>query len=374
MLSVRRAAPVVVGLTATLVMAVTTSFLWATDTPASADAFAGALPNGGHLTREVSALPERLSETGLYLADGSIDPRNRPFVPVYPLWTDGAAKRRWIRLPEGARIDVSDIDAWRFPPGTILWKEFSWRGRKVETRMIRVESDSQVTFAAYVWNDSQTEALLAPAEGVPRAFEIVAGKRHAIPGVADCGACHKSGPTPVLGFNALQLSDERDPLAPHAAALGTGAVTLRTLVEEDRLQPARPELVTRPPRIRERDPVGRAAIGYLSTNCGVCHNARGPLTRLGFSLQHDASGAPNALEPALATTLGATGRFVVSHDGAASARLLVPGSPSESVLLQRMSSRRSAVQMPPLGTVLADMAAIKLVSRWIAGLRAAASR
>ncbi|MEW5919279.1 MAG: hypothetical protein AB1762_22950, partial [Gemmatimonadota bacterium] len=163
MLTVRRAAPVVVGLTATLVMAVTTSLLWATDPPASADAFAGPSPNGTHLTREPQALPARLSETGLYLADGSIDPRNRPFVPVYPLWTDGAAKKRWIRLPEGTRIDVSDIDAWRFPPGTILWKEFSWRGRKVETRMVRIEADSQVTFASYVWNDSQTEAVLAPA-------------------------------------------------------------------------------------------------------------------------------------------------------------------------------------------------------------------
>ena len=55
--------------------------------------------------------PQRLSETGLFLADGTIDPRNRPFVPQYPLWSDGAAKSRWIHLPEGAKIDVSDIDA-----------------------------------------------------------------------------------------------------------------------------------------------------------------------------------------------------------------------------------------------------------------------
>jgi hypothetical protein len=177
-----------------------------------------------------------------------------------------------------------------------------------------------------------------------------------------------------LGFTALQLSDDRDPLAPHAEPLGDGAVTLRTLLQEDRLKPARPELLTRPPRIRERDPVGRAAIGYLNTNCGVCHNAAGPLTRLGFSLQHDPSGAPNATEPALATTLGTTGRFVVQQDSRASARLLVPGSPVESVLLQRMSSRRPAIQMPPLGTVLADSVAIALLTRWIGALRTAARR
>ena len=65
--------------------------------------------------------PSRLSQTGLYDKSGEIDPRNLPFVPQYPLWSDGAEKSRWIQLPEGARIDVSDIDVWRFPAGTRFW-------------------------------------------------------------------------------------------------------------------------------------------------------------------------------------------------------------------------------------------------------------
>ena len=80
--------------------------------------------------------PPAASETGLYAADGTIDPRNLPFAPQYPLWTDGAAKARWIRLPEARAIDVTDVDAWRFPAGTMLWKEFAFGGRKVETRML----------------------------------------------------------------------------------------------------------------------------------------------------------------------------------------------------------------------------------------------
>src|SRR5688572_7892642 len=83
--------------------------------------------------------PSRLSETGLYNptgATGAIDSRNVPFVPQYPLWTDGAEKLRWVQLPADATIDVSDIDAWRFPVGARFWKQFSWNGRKVETRMI----------------------------------------------------------------------------------------------------------------------------------------------------------------------------------------------------------------------------------------------
>lgn len=308
--------------------------------------------------------PLRLSETGLSVADGSIDPRNRQFVPQYPLWTDGAAKRRWVRLPDDAHIDVRDLDAWRFPRGTTFWKEFSWNGRPVETRMIRIGHDGRAAFATYVWNEQRTEAVRAPEEGVPRAWEILRGRWHAIPSVADCRTCHESGPSPVLGFSALQLSDDRDSLAPHAEPPARGGVTLRTLVAEDRLRPARPDLAVHPPRIRARDPVERAALGYLSANCGTCHNARGPLARLGFSLRHERTARPDVPEPVLATVVGHSGRFAVPGD-TVGARLVEPGAPDASAVLHRMQSRRAATQMPPLGTVLADSAGIDIVRRWI---------
>jgi hypothetical protein len=309
--------------------------------------------------------PARLSETGLYRADGSIDPRNRPVAPQYPLWTDGARKSRWIRLPAGATIDAADVDAWSFPPGTVIWKEFAWGGRRVETRLMRRERDGGWTYATYAWSEDQADALLAPREGIPGAHEVAPGRRHSIPGVDDCTACHGSAPSPVLGFTALQLSDDRDPLAPHAEPLPAGAVTLRTLVAEGRLVPARAELAARPPRIRAQGPVERAAVGYLSANCGSCHNARGPLARLGFSLLHSEA---DGTEPALATAVGAGTRFPVPGAPADSARVIEPGAPERSALLHRLRSRRPASQMPPLGTVVADTTAAALVRRWIEGL------
>lgn len=340
---------------AALALAGATALLAARGEPAAADASATA----------PEPVPARLSATGLYLADGTVDPRCRPFVPQYPLWTDGAAKARWIRLPEGAIIDVADLDAWRFPVGTTLWKEFAWGGRKVETRMLRAEADGSWTFASYVWTEAQDDALLAPADGVPAAFEIAPGKRHSIPSRADCGACHLSAPSAVLGFGALQLSDDRDPLAPHAEPLPPGAVTLRTLVQEDLLAPPRPGLAQQPPRIRASDPVERAALGYLSANCGACHNARGPLARLGFVLLHDAAADASAPEPARTTTADAAGRFLVPGIPADESRIVATGAPRRSALLHRMQSRRPASQMPPLGSVIADAEAIDLVRRWI---------
>ncbi|MFO7608210.1 MAG: hypothetical protein R6X35_03265 [Candidatus Krumholzibacteriia bacterium] len=315
-----------------------------------------------------AAAPARLADTGLFAADGSIDPRNLPYSPQYPLWTDGAEKARWIFLPAGSRIDVGDVDAWRFPVGTKLWKEFAFAGHKVETRLIwhRVEGDW--VYAAYVWNDEQTDAVLAPADGVPDAWEIAPGKRHAVPGTADCRACHEGGASRALGFSALQLSDDRDPLAPHAEPLPPGAVTLASLAAAGRLEPPRPELVTSPPRIRSADPLARAALGYLAGNCASCHNGDGPLARLGLRLEHDVDGASGAPEPALASAVDAAGRWFVPGVPADSSRIVAPGAPRHSALLHRMASRRPSSQMPPLGSVIADAEGLRLVRTWIEGL------
>ena len=100
------------------------------------------------------AAPQDLRETGLY-ADAEtlqIDPKHLAFSPQYPLWTDGAAKRRWISLPPDSAIDASDPDAWIFPVGTRLWKEFSFNGRRVETRYMERRPDGQWLYAAYAWS------------------------------------------------------------------------------------------------------------------------------------------------------------------------------------------------------------------------------
>jgi hypothetical protein len=145
----------------------------------------------------LAALPERLSDTGLYAnpATLAVDPRNRPFTPQYPLWSDGAAKRRWVRLPDGATIDARDVDAWDLPVGTRFWKEFTFNGVRVETRHFVKTGADQWAFASYVWTHDQRDATRAPADGVPDAAEIAPGKWHNIPSDTECRACHDSGRT-----------------------------------------------------------------------------------------------------------------------------------------------------------------------------------
>ena len=83
----------------------------------------GAEPQPARLAVTVASapLPQRLSETGLYVPDSlRVRGDNIAFAPQYPLWSDGTSKRRWIYLPPGAAIAASKVDAWEFPVGTRL--------------------------------------------------------------------------------------------------------------------------------------------------------------------------------------------------------------------------------------------------------------
>lgn len=307
------------------------------------------------------AAPSRLSETGLYAGGhvGTIDPRNQPYSPQYPLWSDGAAKTRWIFLPPGTAIDTRGD--WQFPAGTKFWKEFTFNGRKVETRFLWHASADTWVFATYLWNEEGTDALLAPDAGVPGVVELAAGRRHDVPGIADCRACHGERRPGPLGFNALQLSTDRDPNAIHVEPLAAGMTTLATLDRAGQLSPARPDLVANPPRIRTSDPETRAILGYFSSNCGTCHNGSGEIAYQGASLKHSDIADGDAVAAALlaqATTWqvpGVAGRSL----------MLNRTQPDASAMLARMKSRRPSSQMPPLGTVLGDADAIAAVERWL---------
>lgn len=311
------------------------------------------------------SLPDRLRDTGLYEAGGGlgVDPRNRPFAPQYPLWTDGATKARWIGMPPVAVIDASDATGWRFPVGTKLWKEFSFGGRKVETRLLWRATAREWIGASYAWNDEQTDAVLVPADGLPRAAEVAPGRWHAIPSRTDCLACHGRTPTP-LGFNLLQLSTDRDPNALHGEPLRPGMVTVATLVGEGLIAPADPRWVAAPPRIVTSSPRTRAMLGYLAANCGSCHNAGGEIAVLGPSLAFmdvmadgDAVAKRLVDHPTKWQTPGvAEGQSALVH----------AAEPERSAMLVRMRSRRPSSQMPPLGTVMQDQKAVAAMAAWIA--------
>jgi hypothetical protein len=263
--------------------------------------------------------------------------------PSFELWADGATKRRWIQLPDGGTINADDMDSWAFPVGTKVWKEFSIHGRPVETRLLEHVHGGDWLGVAYVWSADGADAVAAPG-GVVH----VAGTEHDVPSAGDCHGCHGGRESYILGFSALQLA--------HPAA--SGEINLDGLA-------ARGMLSRRPPRsfTVSGDEPTREALGYLHANCGHCHNSRQPSGKecfhpnssLDLWLQVDRLGSPEET-PTYATTIP---------------RLIVPGAPEESPLVQRMVGAEflAPPRMPPLGTVRTDEKGVDLIRHWIAGMK-----
>ena len=297
-------------------------------------------------------LPTRLHATGLYV-DGSrtVRSENLAFSPQYPLWSDGASKRRWIYLPPGTAIDGSKPDTWEFPPGTRLWKEFSY-GRPIETRMIERLADGSWRFATYAWNAEGTEAVLVPSDGATVAHSGAAGGRYTLPSRADCLACHEGAAVPVLGFSALQLSTDRDPLAAHAEPRQVEQADLALLVSRGLV---RNLPIGLSPRIAAPSAARRAALGYLHANCGHCHNETGGVPGVDLLLAQQAGASQPSAEATLRSLFAESSRY--RAPGAAVDR--------HALILQRMQSTSALSRMPPIGVEVVDREGLALLGRWI---------
>jgi hypothetical protein len=289
-----------------------------------------------------------LSETGLYsdIKANTLAPGVEPFEPRFALWSDGAVKRRWISLPAGAKIDTSDMDAWKLPVGTKLWKEFSRDGVRVETRIVERTTASDWLLLAFQWKPDQSDAVTVP-EGVQNA----SGTPHDIPSATQCKSCHTGAPDRVLGFSAIQLAGTTGPLD-LAALAARGALSQA---------PSTPPIVP-------GHAVVVAALGYLHANCGHCHN---PASGVFFTLNLDLRLRSDSLAteqdtPVWNTAVGQPS--LVAGSGGLALRI-APGDPDHSALIYRMGlpgGQRS--RMPPLATETVDATGLAAVRAWIDSL------
>ena len=320
--------------------------------------------------RDDGHLPRSLLDTGLYRAGSATEIRadNHAFAPQYPLWSDGAEKRRWLHLPPGTWIDASRPDAWAFPVGTRLWKEFAHAGRRIETRLIQRRADGEWVYASYLWNAQGSDALLASAKGVTLEMPDLPARRYAVPSRTDCLACHEGAAVPVLGASAVQLS--RAAASRHAdvdpqVSSDEPITDLKTLVERGLVRNLPAAWLEEPPVIAASSPTERSALGYLHGNCGHCHNHDGSPAAVGLQLAQSAEHPEAARRRVLESAVNARSRYRPPGMHA-DARIIAPAEPDASVLLRRMQSRNPLAQMPPLGTLAADQDAIDRIRSWIA--------
>jgi uncharacterized repeat protein (TIGR03806 family) len=324
--------------------------------------------------------PARLSETGLFasVADLTPAPGMIPYEVNSPLWSDGASKSRFIALPAGGKIEFSPTDAWRFPEGTVLVKTFSLAmrsndpssSRRLETRLLHFE-EGQWRYYTYVWNDEQSDALLLGEEArdIPLTITDSAapgGRRMQtwhVPSRVECTVCHNQAPGFTLGLTTAQLNRTHD-------YGGIADNQLRVFSHLDlftqpiansykRSDPAAPspKVLRLPDPYDASEPLENRARAYLHANCSHCHRMWGGGNAT-FNLLYT-----NPLrENRIIDTVPDHGSF-----GIADARLLAPGHPERSVILERMG-KLGIGRMPLLATSVVDEQAVALVRDWIASL------
>lgn len=304
-------------------------------------------------------LPMTLSCTGLYedIAKKKVAAGLHEYAPAHQLWSDGATKQRWIYLPDGTKIDTSAADQWKFPVGTKFFKEFSWDGHRVETRVFWKSTETVWLKTAYHWNDDETEATRFAGGEVD-----VSGHTYYIPSAKECDECHKGRTDRALGFELLLLG-----------LPGATGMTLQQLISD--------KLLTQDPKQTDfeigDDGTGKAApaLAWLHVNCGIsCHNsnsaAEGYTSDLRLRLPYDAiDGSSSADFDARKTTIG-----VIAHTPKWMDKTrIVAGSPDDSLLYQLASTRDMNMpknHMPPIATRVVDADGMKLVEAWIKAMPA----
>jgi len=308
-------------------------------------------------------LPPTLEETGAFADLETLTP-NPGLVPYsvnLPFWSDGAAKRRWFCVPDPAQfLRFREENTWEAPAGTVWIKHFSIEmtegvpatERRLETRFL-VRNSLGVHGFTYRWT-AAGKAVLVPEAGEEEVLErtvngLPVSQVWRYPGRTECLSCHTPQAGFSLSFNTAQLLREAStPDGPTNQVLALASAGY---------------FVNPPSSIRslrshvtpsdESASLESRARSWLEVNCASCHREGGggggffdlrlptptPLTGVLFGRLNDNRGDPDN-------------------------RVLIPGDPLHSQLLQRLAVRGSG-QMPPLSTSIPDPQGVELIQRWI---------
>ncbi len=363
--------------------------------------------------KRVTTFPKKLSESGLFksvrrhvMEDSLI-----PYSVNAVLWSDGAAKQRWLGLPKDAKIDYRKSRGWEFPDQTVIVKSFSFEmiegnpksRRWIETRFLTKQGTEWYGYS-YTWDDDQREATLVEAMGIDREYRIKTKNGENVlqwhfPSRAECMVCHSRAANYVLGLTELQFNHDHDfgGVTENQLAVlerfnlfnkfnwsseandkfrkdlkGRGRTTkeiddeiaARSATRNQRapvqttLLPFNPETTPRlvDPYDKKQDLTARVR-SYLHSNCAQCHV--------------EAGGGNSAMELEFTKTLEQMRIIDVKpiHDtyGIKDARLVAPGHPERSILLHRIAHRNKG-HMPPLATRVVDQVMVDAIREWILGM------
>jgi uncharacterized repeat protein (TIGR03806 family) len=321
----------------------------------------------------IHAPKQHLSEYGFFqerLADLKPADRVYPYEVNAPLFSDYAEKLRFLYIPAGAKVQYQAQNAWDFPAGAVLIKNFFYYqdaaapalGRKImETRLLIREASGWKAFT-YVWNGAQTEATLEVAgDHFPAQWIAADGKKrsldYVVPNVNQCKGCHSyDGQFRPIGTTTGQLNRN---------IAGSSQNQLRAWQETGWLELPDGFDPAKAPRLADYrladSTVELRARAYLEGNCAHCHNPHGPASTSGMFLDIQQT------DPA---KFGVWKAPVAAGRGSGDRKYgIVPGKPGESILVYRMQQEEPGIRMPELGRQLEHKEGVALISAWIKGMK-----
>jgi glucose/arabinose dehydrogenase len=313
------------------------------------------------------AFPVALSATGAFRSLATLEPQPGlvPYTPRVSFWSDHATKRRWFALRDAtSRFGFAADSPWSLPAGAVWVKHFDLeltRGdpataRRIETRFL-VKTSSGIYGLSYRWNERQDDAELVADAGEDRTFLVnengtVREQVWRFPSRTECLVCHTAVGGHALSFNTRQLNGTPAPG-------GSQNTLLPELARAGYLDVAAVPAAASLPRLAAADDpsasIEARARSYLDVNCAGCHQPQGPA--LGF---WDARFSSPLTQAGIVNGLLAT-----SPDPGA--RVLAPGDPARSQLLQRILSPGPG-RMPPVAGRERDASGEALLRQWISAL------
>lgn len=321
-----------------------------------------------------SPVKRKLSEYGFFTGPiSNLTPAAQvfPYEVNAPLFSDYAEKLRLIYLPEGQAMQYHDSQAFSFPIGAVIIKNFYYyldarrpeNGRKIlETRLL-IKEEKGWKALEYIWNAEQTDADLEVAgASFPHSWIDAKGKLQKIqylaPNLNQCKGCHSfDGQFVPIGITARQLNRVEQG---ENQLLNWQKAGKLNLPEGFDPQTA-PQLQDyRLLETQSADHLELAARAYLDGNCAHCHNPHGPASTSGMFLEYNQADRER---------LGLGKPPVAAGRGSGNRRFgIVPGKPNESILVYRMESDDPGIRMPEIGRQLQHKEGVELIKAWIRGM------
>ena len=328
-----------------------------------------------------SGPPEFLSEWGLFKSIPEQIPEDGvlPYEVTSPLFTDYAAKFRFLQLPNGEQIHYSDTERWTNSPGTIYVKtfaypvderEFELGYQLIETRLL-VFGEDKVDMWTYVYpkddnNDAEriNTGPIRDVSWVNLLGETVSLK-YEVPSVPQCRECHGIAGR-SLGPSAGMFNRDND----YGPALGVMNQIdyMNSLDMFDAEPPPEEERTTyvSDPAVNATAGLHDRARSYFDSNCAHCHAPApyGEISDKGLYLDYQSMDPDTGTSPfswGVCKPASSAGNGLDCDQP----RDVVPGDPDASLLLCRMESIAAGERMAPLGRTIVHAQGVELIRQWI---------